>query len=336
VFVCAHGQSLLALSKVIHALSQPPSERPKFINYRDSKLTRILQPSLSGDARIALLCCASPSVSYVEESRSTLKFGSRAKLVEIHEKKNEIIDDRAVIKRLQRELAAAKKALLQAEQRELKNVAVAEAESAANMRKKLSKLEALMLNPKDRGLRGNQSRNALNEASGSLTATLDPAIWRQAREPHGEKSSLYLSYSVVHAGLGLQTLQFDEGRAVESKGNESLPTTESSHFNGVTSESDILKEALTAKSLANKALASELEELKAKNTILEQESNAYKSELDTALRLLQVEKSNEPDCLLAPRRTFWDLLFGKKQKLLTFCTDFCSVEEASRNSGIYG
>jgi centromeric protein E len=38
------NQSLLSLSRVIHGLSQPGSH----ISFRDSKLTRLLQPSLSG------------------------------------------------------------------------------------------------------------------------------------------------------------------------------------------------------------------------------------------------------------------------------------------------
>jgi centromeric protein E len=43
------NKSLLALSKVIHRLSQTGSKQSgSFINFRDSKLTRILQPSLGG------------------------------------------------------------------------------------------------------------------------------------------------------------------------------------------------------------------------------------------------------------------------------------------------
>ena len=81
------------------------------INFRDSKLTRILQPSLSGNARMAIICCATPSELYLEETRSTLQFASRAKLVKTHAQVNQVIDERSLVKKLQRELRAAKKLL---------------------------------------------------------------------------------------------------------------------------------------------------------------------------------------------------------------------------------
>ena len=41
------------------------------IPYRDSKLTRILQPSLGGNAKTAIICTVSPTS--LEESHSTLR-----------------------------------------------------------------------------------------------------------------------------------------------------------------------------------------------------------------------------------------------------------------------
>jgi len=103
--------SLLSLSRVIHALSLPEKKRPKFIGYRDSKLTRILQPSLSGEACTAILCCASASRASLEETKSTLKFASSAKMIEVKPTVNEVVDQEALIRALQRELAETKLAL---------------------------------------------------------------------------------------------------------------------------------------------------------------------------------------------------------------------------------
>ena len=58
---------------------------------------------------MAILCCVSPSKAFVEETRSTLKFASRAKLVEMKPKVNEVADDGATIKKLQHELSEAHK-----------------------------------------------------------------------------------------------------------------------------------------------------------------------------------------------------------------------------------
>ena len=98
------NQSLLTLSRVIANLGQNAT----YINFRDSKLTRILQPSLSGNARMAVICCATPSELYLEETRSTLQFASRAKLVKTRAQVNEVMDERSLIKKLQRELKEAR------------------------------------------------------------------------------------------------------------------------------------------------------------------------------------------------------------------------------------
>lgn len=100
------NQSLLSLSRVIFSLGQ---QHQPHINFRDSKLTRILQPSLSGNARMAVICCATPSEVFIEETRSSLQFASRAKLVKTRAQINEVLDDQAVIKRLKRELADARR-----------------------------------------------------------------------------------------------------------------------------------------------------------------------------------------------------------------------------------
>ncbi|KAG7173806.1 Kinesin heavy chain-like 2 [Homarus americanus] len=51
------------------------------VPYRDSKLTRILQESLGGNARTTIVICASPASFNESETRSTLDFGKRAKTI---------------------------------------------------------------------------------------------------------------------------------------------------------------------------------------------------------------------------------------------------------------
>ena len=57
------NKSLLALSNVIYKLSQKHSigakNYHKFIGFRDSKLTRILQASLLSNSQTAIICCIS-------------------------------------------------------------------------------------------------------------------------------------------------------------------------------------------------------------------------------------------------------------------------------------
>lgn len=75
------------------------------IPYRDSKLTRILQTSLGGNARTAIICTMSPARIHVEQSRNTLLFASCAKEVSTNARVNVVMSDKALVKYLQRELA---------------------------------------------------------------------------------------------------------------------------------------------------------------------------------------------------------------------------------------
>lgn len=92
------AQSLLTLSKVLISLDQ---NNPGHINYRDSKLTCILKPSLSGNGRMTVICCISPSDNFFEETRSTLQFATRTKLVEMNANANEVVkSDAGIIEQL--------------------------------------------------------------------------------------------------------------------------------------------------------------------------------------------------------------------------------------------
>eukprot|EP00300_Choanocystis_sp_HF-7_P030063 c38815_g1_i1.p1 GENE.c38815_g1_i1~~c38815_g1_i1.p1 ORF type:complete len:1260 (+),score=236.66 c38815_g1_i1:326-3781(+) len=75
--------SLTVLSQVISGLSKlaDPTTKPQPIPYRDSKLTRLLQTSLGGNAKTGLSIHVSPHVDNIEESISTFEFGKRAKMI---------------------------------------------------------------------------------------------------------------------------------------------------------------------------------------------------------------------------------------------------------------
>nr|CAG4643016.1 EOG090X014G [Ilyocryptus agilis] len=72
------NKSLSALGNVISALADGNKSH---IPYRDSKLTRILQESLGGNARTTIVTCCSPASFNESETKSTLDFGRRAKTI---------------------------------------------------------------------------------------------------------------------------------------------------------------------------------------------------------------------------------------------------------------
>ncbi|CAH2291475.1 kinesin KIF19 [Pelobates cultripes] len=80
------NRSLLALGNCINALSERGGN--KYVNYRDSKLTRLLKDSLGGNSRTVMIAHISPASSAFEESRNTLSYADRAKNIKTRVKRN--------------------------------------------------------------------------------------------------------------------------------------------------------------------------------------------------------------------------------------------------------
>ncbi|KAJ8750869.1 hypothetical protein K2173_016050 [Erythroxylum novogranatense] len=97
------NRSLLTLTTVIRKLSG--GKRSGHIPYRDSKLTRILQHSLGGNARTAIICTMSPALSHMEQTRKTLSFATSAKEVTNNAQVNMVVADKRLVKHLQQEVA---------------------------------------------------------------------------------------------------------------------------------------------------------------------------------------------------------------------------------------
>ncbi|KAJ7109744.1 kinesin-like protein [Mycena crocata] len=109
--------SLLTLGTVISTLAENAAKgKGDHIPYRNSKLTRLLQPSLSGNARISVVCTINPDVSAVSESMSTLQFARRIKGVHLNAQKKEIVDTDALIERYRKEIEDLKRRLEEREQ----------------------------------------------------------------------------------------------------------------------------------------------------------------------------------------------------------------------------
>ncbi|CAL1278562.1 unnamed protein product [Larinioides sclopetarius] len=70
------NKSLLALGNCINALAE---RNTRYVNFRDSKLTRILKEPLAGNCRTVMVGHISPSHYHFEESRNTLAYADRAK-----------------------------------------------------------------------------------------------------------------------------------------------------------------------------------------------------------------------------------------------------------------
>ena len=101
--------SLMQLGNVISKLSG--GKEGEFIPYRNSNLTRILQPSLGGNARTVIVATMSVASLHAEETSHTLRFAARAKTVINHVLVNEVISDNALVKQYKQEIQALQQQL---------------------------------------------------------------------------------------------------------------------------------------------------------------------------------------------------------------------------------
>ncbi|KAJ7533748.1 hypothetical protein O6H91_13G062700 [Diphasiastrum complanatum] len=77
------NRSLSQLGNLINILAEvAQSGKQRHIPYRDSKLTFLLQDSLGGNAKLAMICAISPAISCKSETMSTLRFAQRAKAIQ--------------------------------------------------------------------------------------------------------------------------------------------------------------------------------------------------------------------------------------------------------------
>ncbi|RHZ75213.1 hypothetical protein Glove_216g122 [Diversispora epigaea] len=83
--ICINS-GLLALGNVISALGD--SSINSHIPYRDSKLTRLLQDSLGGNAQTLMIACVTPAEYNIHETVNTLKYANRARNIKNNAKVN--------------------------------------------------------------------------------------------------------------------------------------------------------------------------------------------------------------------------------------------------------
>lgn len=85
------NKSLLSLGNCINILSDK-SKKGAFVPYRDSKLTRLLKDSLSGNIMSVMISCVSPSPTSYDETVNTLNYAMKARKIEksIHKNTKEV------------------------------------------------------------------------------------------------------------------------------------------------------------------------------------------------------------------------------------------------------
>lgn len=102
----AINAGLASLGKVISQLSSRSAG--SHVSYRDSKLTRLLQDSLGGNAITYMIACVTPAEFHLSETLNTVQYAQRARHIQSKPRIQQISDDsdkQAVIDRLRAEVS---------------------------------------------------------------------------------------------------------------------------------------------------------------------------------------------------------------------------------------
>ncbi|RAL67017.1 hypothetical protein DID88_007797 [Monilinia fructigena] len=97
---------LASLGKVISQLSS--RQAGSHVSYRDSKLTRLLQDSLGGNAITYMIACVTPAEFHLSETLNTVQYAQRARAIQSKPRIQQVSDEsdkQAVIDRLKAEVA---------------------------------------------------------------------------------------------------------------------------------------------------------------------------------------------------------------------------------------
>lgn len=96
---------LARLGKVISQLSQ--RQAGSHVSYRDSKLTRLLQDSLGGNAITYMIACVTPAEFHLSETLNTIQYAQRAGAIQSKPQIQQVDegDKHAVIERLKAEIS---------------------------------------------------------------------------------------------------------------------------------------------------------------------------------------------------------------------------------------
>ncbi|KAL3092200.1 hypothetical protein niasHT_023759 [Heterodera trifolii] len=170
--------SLSTLGNVISALADAKSPH---IPYRNSKLTRILQDSLGGNSKTAMIANIGPSSYNYEETISTLRYACRAKQIRNIARINEDPKD-ALLRRFQEEIEQLRKQL----EENAEAISDTEAENETDDKKK-NKTDEEAEGPTDEEQRKKQQQKQL-ERIREIEQSIERGK-RKLQEEHGLKEA---------------------------------------------------------------------------------------------------------------------------------------------------
>ena len=252
------NKSLTALGMCISARAEEKAHVP----FRDSKLTRLLQESLGGNARTTLIVCVADALDHVDETLQSLQFGSRAMAVKTNAMINEVVDYKQHYGRILQQLDEVE------DSQHLIEVSLMRAEEERDIMRAEKERDAARF----QGILEELQRETLEEIA-SITALL-------------EKKEREKAEAVTFAMASEARIVAEKGEEIESLSNA---------LEARSKDVSLLQEELEASQREGRSLKQELEqallELARKNRDLS-ESQARCSSLDSEVDLLRSQRES--------------------------------------------
>jgi centromeric protein E len=257
------NKSLMTLGQVVYALSEETGKK-SHVPYRDSKLTRLLQPSLSGNAQVVLVCCISPLVTHVEESHNTFKFATRAKKIPQKATVQESMDEKTLLESYREEIETLRLQLKEAKEQQERQDAKAQLSSHSTMStastteemdedeiielaEAIQTMEKLILKSKPKGsqrpedlLDASEEGDITDDDEASLMALVsDLKFGATPSKPTAAPATL--AVTTVDKGLHaeLSRVQGLLGSVLKKRGMKGMPKTSSSPRNTATADREV-------------------------------------------------------------------------------------------------
>lgn len=166
---------LAALGKVISQLSS--RQAGSHVSYRDSRLTRLLQDSLGGNAITYMIACVTPAEFHLSETLNTVQYAQRARAIQSKPRIQQVEegDKQQIIERLKAEVAFLREQIRSAERSggERRNVPATERSERQNERE--NELQNSLLDAQE-------SYNTLSQRHAKLIAELAKARNNEAAD----------------------------------------------------------------------------------------------------------------------------------------------------------
>eukprot|EP00163_Fabomonas_tropica_P009886 TRINITY_DN1980_c0_g1_i1.p1 TRINITY_DN1980_c0_g1~~TRINITY_DN1980_c0_g1_i1.p1 ORF type:complete len:706 (+),score=228.59 TRINITY_DN1980_c0_g1_i1:721-2838(+) len=321
----AINKSLAALGNVINALADTTGKK-KFVPYRDSKLTRLLQESLGGNSVTVMMAALSPADVNYEETLSTLNYANRAKNIVNASTKNE--DENArVVRELREEISNLRGLLasvssggtvdlekMQRMEQMIEQLEMAKKQSWEQQEKNSKKFEQERV--------GNLQAKGLLETVMSSIKEDNEKIANKLSEIHAEKDKLIKAFkhqklrvAKLKASLEENIQQYSslcqDGRQEDAETQELLEKI------------NVKKKALKEESVKLKDLKEQLkenadtiraqkDEMRAHHFLLSEDSEIRKAIQDDEREKLAQENEQ---FLVAERQRLWDEMEEEKKRI---------------------